>query len=349
MLESVRERLRFFVPRVWRLAGIEPNSGQPLKVLYAGPESQYHFWARRMFPDSRAGRADLGRKLFLSVAGGRVDSSCPLTIFAAPRSYLTLLAKSSDLVIPWWIDAQVDPADALGPGQKESLKNDLRKVKSNGLTFDISRQPGDLNHFYEEMYGPSVRAAHGEAALPSSPAYRRRQVATGKALLLKVKQGERWIAGALIDLRSAVPVIRDIGVLGGDRAYLQMGAMTAAYFFSLQYLMDRGHRLVSMGLSRCLLDDGVLSYKRKWRPNFCQPSWQGFLVKVGKLDAATRAVLRSMACIAEYRGELFRTQLSDDVDVSNTGTTHLPALRGVPHQAVIDISGPLPSRQAGLG
>ena len=129
-------------------------------------------------------------------------------------------------------------------------------------------------------------------------------------LLQVLRQGE-VIAGVTIDYDSSVPALRDSGVLEGSDEIKKTGAISAAYLFAMDYLVSKSHPKVWFGLSRSYLDDGVLNYKRKFRPIVTSGSDDYVLMRVRQLDEATRSMLCSSPCISWRDGQLQRTYFRD--------------------------------------
>ena len=84
--------------------------------------------------------------------------------------------------------------------------------------------------------------------------------------LLQVMRDNQFLAGVAIDFNGDDPTLRDSGVLNGSSEIKKTGAISASYLFAMNYLASKGYSSVSFGLSRSFLDDGVLNYKRKFRP-----------------------------------------------------------------------------------
>ena len=348
MLTTIREGLRSFAPRIWQTIGHEKNTGELLNILYAGPESQLPFIATKAFGNNGIERKYLGRRTVFVLDDLLHDFGASFAVLAAPRRYLSLLHRPNDVCVPWWIDCRFEIGKTLGSGKKRSLANDLRKVRNAELAYSMASTDEEFHRFYDRMYQPTIQAAFGEAALPSSREDRLKQLQSGQAELLFVEHAGDRVAGLTLDLRNRnLPVLRDMGVTDGNRDLLKLGAITATILFGLRHLEARGFHSASLGLSRCFLNDSVLAYKRKWQPTFEAPSADGFLFRISALNKASRGFFVANPCITEGRKGLRRTRFI--VDQSHTTTTQLPNLNGIPSTVDYDISGSLPARtDAGL-
>jgi hypothetical protein len=60
-----------------------------------------------------------------------------------------------------------------------------------------------------------------------------------------------------------IPKLWSYGVRDGDPVHTQEGALGALYYFSMEYLREKGYDMLHFGGSRAFLRDGVLQFKRK--------------------------------------------------------------------------------------
>ena len=267
---------------------------------------------------------------------------CDLAVMAGEHSSLVDLACQESLQVPWWVNAEIDCEAVLAGRNSKALRKDIRKIEKNALYVGSPRSSEDVQYFYDRMYLPTIQQSHGDAALPSSTEIRRRQIQSNDAELVLVMHDETAIGGTVIDYRHGVPALRDIGVLDGDNKYKNQGVITAANYFAIQKLADLGHQKVSMGLSRCFVDDGVFAYKTKWRPKFFADSRDDFLMTFNTLSNATRAFLVSSDCIVDKNGELQRVRFASS-DTSQDLERYRPvaatAIEGIEKTIWFDVAG----------
>ena len=343
MLNSIREGLRSLAPRMWHAHGHEKQTDNPLSIIYAGPESQYHFMMGKIF-SGEVERTALGRQLFSSLNGLLSEHKCSFAVVAGPCQFIAPFRRRSDLCVPWWIDSRLDLEYTLAPGKSSSLSDDLRKVRKYGFHAEHANRDDGFDFFFDDLYAPTVAASHGDAGLPSDREKRRQQLQSGKAELIFVKRDEDVVAGLLLDYREELPALREIGIRDGDRNLLKLGVITAANLFGFQHLKQKGFRYASLGLSRCFLNDGVLTYKRKWKPLFEKPTRDCFLFRLRNIDEATRAFFVHNPCITEFDSQLFLTRfVSEPV---NGNASMLPDLGGISSVLEYDLSGREPQLAA---
>lgn len=339
---EIRASLRFLFPRVWLMAGVEKRSGKRLSLIWIGQDEQQQYILDRIFGSAKNTIELLGRRPILLLGLLQKKCKCPLAIVAAPGHVLSWIRSETDISVPWWIDSGVALRGDADYFKTKSTKSDYRRIKKYGLSYEVDNSVDQYKEFYERIYLPSIMTTHRGAALISSFDERLSDLLAGKAEILLIKMQEKTIGGLLLDYRQKVPALRDLGIVGGDKTILKTGVVAAAYVFSFQYLHSQGFPRVSLGSSRCFLDDGVLAYKRKWNPVLTKPSSEAFLYRVVKLNDPVRNVLCSSSCITERDGNLCFTffSASDEDQRSNLAfLDQLAAIYGFSTAKHIDISG----------
>lgn len=203
---------------------------------------------------------------------------------------LRFLDPRCGFYVPSWVLGHVSlPFDAAAAGG-DSLRSDLRRIRRNGLRWDLSLDPAHREEFYERMYVPFILRGHGPGACLTPRAEIEAKGAAAE--LVRIFRGDEWVGGVLIDHDRDPPALWCIGLKDGDPSLYDCGAIPAGYLFALERIASMGHARASLGMSRPFLRDGVLRYKRKWSSRIvgCWPS--GFFLKVLEATPAARAFLR---------------------------------------------------------
>lgn len=131
-----------------------------------------------------------------------------------------------------------------------------------GLSYRMSKDVGDFDHFYYRMHVPHIRRRYGELSQINS--YQDMKEFFAKGLLLFVTKDDKPIAGALSLIEGKSLVFRRTGVLDGDETMVKGGAQTALYYFQLKYAADNGFQSVDTMKSAPYLNDGVFRHKAEW-------------------------------------------------------------------------------------
>jgi hypothetical protein len=230
--------------------------------------------------------------------------------------------------LPQWLSAEVElEPDAIHEGNSPSRRRDIRKIEANGLTYRVTTDTADLEHFYNEMYFPTINAAHGNAAILMSCQSMLDRVQAGKAELVYIFDAQQAIAGSLIVYDDGEPRLLSLGVLHADREYYRAGVGSAIYLFSFRHLLDHGFKRVDIGRTRPFLNDGTLYFKRRLGMKVTGGTEHGFLMKPLNNDAGVREFLCSSPFVyangSKLRGIAFFDSDSRAQDAANLG---LPGL-----------------------
>ncbi|MDH3439491.1 MAG: GNAT family N-acetyltransferase [Gammaproteobacteria bacterium] len=338
--------ISLLVPKMWLIEGNERITGKPLSVLWCGPIVQQAYMLTRIFGVKAPDRHYLGRRPVILLKHLLKRYGCSLGVVAGPDQLLTRLRQRDDIEVSWWIGSEVDIAAVLDPDDHpHSLKDDLRRVRKNGLEFRCATDAESYRRFYDNYYLPTIVASHGAAALPSDFDTRWSRIMKGEAELVWVMRGDEPICGMVVCYDDSVPILRDIGIKNGDKALRKTGAITAAYYFALQRIEARGFDRARLGLSRPFLNDGVLTFKEKFRPELTGTSQESFLIRINSLCDASRSFLSKSSFIGEAEGELRVTLIAanDDDYKARVPLLHrLSSIYGINACSYIDVSGRRP-------
>jgi hypothetical protein len=148
------------------------------------------------------------------------------------------------------------------PAPSHSLKDDLRKVRSQRYTLERATSPADWQQFATTMVQPHASARFGSDAWSPSP-YLWRRLAERGQLHFVVRNGER--VGGFCALRNGETAWLPLhGVKNGDPALFRAGVSVAAYVLAFDWARRQGCTRVDLGRTSPFRHDGVQQYKRKW-------------------------------------------------------------------------------------
>ncbi len=277
-------------PEGWLLDGTEILSKEQLTILFAGMPENKNYIAELAF-DGRPAERSLGRSWVwrLGAAHGRQVAG-NLALIEAPAFVRGWFKNSESFYLPCWVNSTVDLSKGVSfLIDNDSARSDLRRVLNNKLDFEVSRNPDDLRLFYEEMFLPYITKAHGDSAFLIDYHSMRKQLKNWDLVL--VKKNEQQIAGMVIRYERSGARLLSLGVRDASSEYVRQGAIAASYYFSFQYLYDKGYRTVNMGNTRPFLKDGVLQYKKKWHPTIHGPVRNGFMMRTIRYGAGVNGFL----------------------------------------------------------
>jgi hypothetical protein len=317
-------------------------SEKPFTLLWSGPKSQLAYFCTRVFATTNLSTRRVGRHAAFTLDGLLQRYECDMAAIILNRTLAEMIKRPSDLLVPLWVRCVVELGDEKAYTKSESMRGDLRNIRKNELTWKVSGQASAFQHFYDNYYLPTVMASHGASVIPANKTQRLELLDSGQMELLQVLRNDEVVAGLSIDYRGETPEFRDSGVLDGSVDLKKAGAVTATYLFAMDYLTSKSHSRVGFGHSRGFLDDGVLSYKRKFRPKILPGPDECILLRAPILNEVIRTVLCSNSCLTWENGELFRTYFTDPT--SDPSGKYLRKQRnswpyGIKREKIFDISG----------
>jgi hypothetical protein len=231
----------------------------------------------------------------------------------------------------------------------------MRRLRKLNLSWEIGKDACDFDEFFRDMYLPYVVNAYGDMAFPMS---REAMMASAaKSEIFFVKMEGRRVAGQLLVYENGGVRAWSLGVLDGDRSFVDIGVVKAMHFHLLTYLAEQGFRTVHFGGSRPFLRDGVLKYKRHLGLCLIDHSPRSFAVTVPFGSVAATAFLCGNPFVQEINGEYWGVvavqQGTPDIDqsVAALHKVHsLPGLNGlsilvVPSHSVVTSVHPQVSTQ----
>lgn len=295
ILWPVRLIYRFFnILRLdlWTIMGDEISSGKKLVIFYAGRELDKNFLVRLAF-DGTFEENYIGKKWLWQIPHivKEGEHGCSLIVVEVPNSLRILSRKMKCLYIPSWVNGETDISvdnPSLFKHRNTSLKSDLTKIRRNKLQFEVTNDLYQLHNFFYNMYVPYITKVHSSRSKIMSYDYVKREFRKGGLFndLLLIKEHEEYIAGVLLHYKKNRAKLSTLGVKEGNLDYVKDGAIGALFYFSVQYLAEKGATRIDFGGSRPFLKDGVLRYKRKWNQKISDKKEIGFLIKmVSKTEA----------------------------------------------------------------
>ena len=343
VIKRLKSATRAYSCPVWRVSGTEKAGGLPISVLFYGAIRQNNYLINKLMAPEGVEREYVGRKAMHSVESHLASHDCSLAVMNGSQYVLDRLRQPGDLIVPLWVEAEIDCDRILGGQVSPTLRREIRKIEDRGLTARQAFDDQDIEFFYRQIYLPTIRNSHQDAALPSSIAKRKKMIADGTAELLLVEQDGDRVGGVLLDYRGTIPSLRDTGVLHGDRKYMKQGVITAGNYFSVQHLCRKGFNSISFGLARGFVSDGVFNYKTKYSPRVFCGSEDAFLFRAPRLDDAARSVFRTLDCFTETRHGLALTRFADGkAKADSKDRSGIKYVRGLAAHAWYELSGERP-------
>lgn len=289
------------------LRGTAGSGGNSGAVLVAGEGEGINYLIRRFFEGEYEKEA-LGKVPLwnLSRTLKSLRSSTDLTIARVDKLSSELLFDKDYLAAPEWVGSILKAPESLEELSRgnPSLKFDLKTVRLNRITTEISGKEEDCEEFYRTMYVPLIRKRHGEQAFVRNIYWVRRVFRRG-GLIWARRHGEA-VAGGIFQLRDKTLVFEILGTLDGEWEIVEEGGIAALYIFIINYAKKIGCKFIDFGGCRPSLTDGVLRYKRKWGADVIEKKdvWHDLMVYWGEYNEKVTRFLSQMPLIFRDRGGL---------------------------------------------
>lgn len=215
----------------------------------------------------RVGRAELLR--------GVPAAGADLTLVCCPRSS-AVRPRTASLVLPTRthqvvrIDADFDTM--MGRLHKTDRWRFAKNRRTGDWSWCQATSEADFDFFYHRMHVPTMRDRFGELATTEDVVTARECLFHQGRLFFLLARGQR-IAGALCRWD---PVHRTLryrlnGLLDGDDAHRRAGALTAIYYFLIEWGCSHGVAAVDLSGSVPFLGRGIFQSKRRLHADVVVP------------------------------------------------------------------------------
>ena len=253
---------------VCMVSGVERQTGGVIRLLFVGKKT-FPVFLRELFFDNvpsveQQGRVFLCRiKTLKKRYAGRVDA----VVVSCDRWYQRFLHQDGFFVFPHLVDMVLDTSEELHQllrGLPHSAREDVKKVIRNGFSFSISSDGSQLEMFYRDMYLPTLEKRIGETDVFVPDFVFLKYLQESGYELMMISQGGKEVCGVLFQQKDDQLVLKYAGVLNGDLALIRRGALSAFYYFFIEYAKQQKVNTVNFEGVRPFFYDGLLQYKRKW-------------------------------------------------------------------------------------
>lgn len=271
-IDWILGRISFFFSNfshsIFIFSGKEKYSSNDIKIMYCGDENQFYYYSRRIFSDNFTTKK-IGKYSILGINKliKNIPNDIDLVVIMTDRFFTNLLAKKVNFVIPEWINMELDtskPFSQIFNRFSSGALKDIKKIKKHGYTYEITNDTKKLKFFYDRMLLPFLLAKYKEETPLSYIEYLKMFIYRDNIELLLVKDGNKYVAGGLIERIKDKEVLPSMGILDGNTKYLKNYASSALFYFHILYAIENSIKIINYGNTRTFLNDGVFQYKRKW-------------------------------------------------------------------------------------
>lgn len=265
-------RLKFILHQlclpVALVSGVDKYTKKEIRLLLVGSTRFPLFLNDRVFVDDPVCKP-LGSIFIFQLKKVCEKFGCDVdgVLVSCDRFYQRWLKKSSLIMFPDMVTMVLDTSkgvDEMIDELSRSARIDMKKVKKNGFTFEITSDVKKLKMFYVDMYMPTLKKRFDkESSLIPDFVILRYFRELGYELMLTSYQGKE-VSGVLFYQQGDELLMKYTGVLNGDFSLIQQGALASFYYFSMLLAQDRGITRIDFESVRPFFDDGLFQYKKKW-------------------------------------------------------------------------------------
>lgn len=262
----------------WIITGTEILSKEELKIFFAGRIKDKNFFTKLAFSNS-CNEMYMGKKWIWNIPQiiNKNDHNCSVFIMEVHKSFRNFFKSDKYFYIPSWVQGEVDISDCIHRFTSKSFKYYIRKLRKNNLYYEITNELSELYNFYHNMYLPYITRRYNNTAYIIDYDFVKQKFSNCDLLLIKNKK--EIIAGELIIYQKNSARLWLLGVKDGNYDFVKSGLLGSRYFFSLNYLKEKGYKRVNLGSSRAFLKDGALQFKKHWDFNIIDKFNNGFLLE----------------------------------------------------------------------
>jgi len=249
------------------LQGKEKYSGKDISILLICKKRSFLYLSKKIFSKKPSIKVigtvhlwNINKKI------NNFSSEIDAVFVKNDLFYSRFLKEKGFVIIPEWISMSLDVSESIEKiynNFNKSGKEDIRKVKKYGYTYEISRDVNKLNLFYYKMYLPYTYQRHQESTICANYTSIRHLFERDNKLML-IKRNDEYVYGSLFSVKKDKVTATYAGLMEGKDDYLKQGVTAAAYYFLIQWAKENGIKFVDFGTCRSFLNNGVFCYKRKW-------------------------------------------------------------------------------------
>lgn len=232
-----------------------------LTLLIAGKRTAFQFLLDRIYHSEPKAIRE-GKRLIWNILSP--DKSQVNTILIeADRCFSRFLSQRGFVAIPEWILFTMDiskPAEEILEIWKKRERENVRKVRKHHYVYEAVCDHEKLHFFYHRMFLPYIISRFGKSALVSF-GYMENLMQRG--VLLLIKRETEYVSGILISTATSIPMVAFLGVKDGRKDYVEKGAISALYYYTIIWAKERGYTKLDFGHCRPILNDGLFLYKKR--------------------------------------------------------------------------------------
>ena len=255
--------LKISFTNVFLVRGKERSSNLDLATLIIGDFEFAHYFANLVYSKNR--KIQALKKIAYRNISSIIDQAKAEVIIGQGNWLLSrLLSREGFLILPK-IDFTLDISSSwekIFARMSRLRRRNIRTIEKHEYSYEITKEPYELELFYSKMYLPYISKRHRKSAKLSS-FFSLNQIFRKGGLLL-VKRNGKYVSGIIYDVNNDRVNARYLGIYEGKNEYLVEGAGQAALYFLIKWSKLQGYKEIDYGLSEPFMNDGAFTYKKSW-------------------------------------------------------------------------------------
>lgn len=245
----------------------------------------------------------------------RLDSD--IVIIEANEQLINKLPRQKAVVMPPYIHLLLDVRgtwEEVKARFRDSVRYEFRLTRKYGYTYRISHGAADFEHFYHEMYLPTMNDRHGQFVSAMSKV--EAEIYFKYGFLFLIEREGRWVAASLCYPQQKMLSFILLGVLNADRQLLKEGVIGALNVLRLEWANQQGYETVNFLGSDPFLQSGTFQFKRKWGARITVPEHENkrIWLKIRRTSPAVSQFLKdNPAIIIDVKRALQGFIVADDL------------------------------------
>ncbi|NIP31101.1 MAG: hypothetical protein GTN59_11220 [Candidatus Dadabacteria bacterium] len=249
------------------ISGKEKHSKKNLKLLFISTKyPSYHIMDLIYFQKPKIEEKFRINFLNKKKIINQIQSDIDAIFIKCDRFYSGFLEKKGFTIIPEWVRMILDisePLENFYDNLSRSAKEDIKKIKKLGYTYEVSQDIKKLDFFYNKMYVPYVSWRFPETDIFSN-FYTMKILFEQGSKILFIKYKNEYIFGGLFIKKNKKVTATYAGIVEGKFEYVKRGVIAASYYYLIKHSKENGAKLIDLGSCRSFVNDGLFNYKRKW-------------------------------------------------------------------------------------
>ena len=258
--------LQIILP-VFLISGIEKNSGEQIRILFAG-RKDFPFFLTDLLFRTEPQVKPVGQVCIWKIQSlNRFPFNIDTILVSCDRFYRRFLHGNDFLVFPHMVDMVLDCSQGLDQiiqNVSMDAKREIKKIQRQNFSYEITSNSEKVSMFYHDMYEPMVENRFRKTDM-FIPDYLTIKffLQMGFELMLTVLD-ESYVCGSFFYHHKKVLEVKYSGISQANLALYRKRVSAADQYFIILVALERKVPYLDYGGARPFYHDGLFYYKQKW-------------------------------------------------------------------------------------